>query len=82
MTEAMRRRFVYSEVIPQDEGPVFGAIGANPRIPPQISPRFAEVKESWLLKYLELPNGLPSDDTFRRVIARLKPSPFDFDTST
>ena len=38
---------------------------------------FGQVKEPWLRKYLELPNGLPSDDTFRRVIARLKPSQFE-----
>ena len=38
---------------------------------------FAHAKEPWLRRYLELPNGLPSDDTFRRVIARLKPTQFE-----
>ena len=38
---------------------------------------FAQVKQPWLRRYLELPNGLPSDDTFRRVIARIKPTQFE-----
>lgn len=38
---------------------------------------FAQAKEAWLRKYLELPGGLPSDDTFRRVIARLRPARFE-----
>jgi len=38
---------------------------------------FAQVKQAWLRRYLELPNGLPSDDTFRRVIARIKPTQFE-----
>lgn len=28
---------------------------------------FAVAKEDWLRKYLELPGGVPSHDTFRRV---------------
>ena len=31
-------------------------------------------KEQWLSEFLELPNGIPSDDTFRRVFERLEPS--------
>ena len=31
-------------------------------------------KEQWLSKFLELPHGIPSDDTFRRVFERLDPS--------
>jgi predicted transposase YbfD/YdcC len=31
----------------------------------------AEEKESWLRKFLELPNGIPSHDTISRVFARL-----------
>lgn len=30
-------------------------------------------KLSWLKKFLELPNGIPSDDTFRRVFEKLDP---------
>lgn len=38
---------------------------------------FALAKEQWLKGYLELPNGLPSDDTFRRVISRIDPEAFE-----
>jgi predicted transposase YbfD/YdcC len=30
-------------------------------------------KQEWLKKFLELPNGIPSDDTFRRVFEKLDP---------
>lgn len=30
-------------------------------------------KESWLRTFLELPNGIPSHDTFERLFARLRP---------
>ncbi|MGB5768603.1 MAG: ISAs1 family transposase [Crocosphaera sp.] len=30
-------------------------------------------KEQWLSEFLELPNGIPSDDTFRRVFERIEP---------
>jgi hypothetical protein len=29
-------------------------------------------KQEWLKKFLELPNGIPSDDTFRRVFEQLE----------
>jgi predicted transposase YbfD/YdcC len=35
--------------------------------------RFGKAKESWLRQFLELPNGIPSHDTFGRVFARLDP---------
>lgn len=38
--------------------------------------RFAQRRETWLCKHLKLPNGLPSDDTFRRVFTRLDPDAF------
>ena len=38
---------------------------------------FAHAKEDWLRGHLELPNGLPSDDTFRRVISRIDPAAFE-----
>jgi predicted transposase YbfD/YdcC len=38
--------------------------------------RFAQTKEAWLRKYLKLPNGLPSDDTFRRVFTAIEPKAF------
>lgn len=34
---------------------------------------FAHEKEGWLRKFLELPNGIPSDNTYRRVMERIKP---------
>ncbi len=30
-------------------------------------------KQQWLEEFLELPNGIPSDDTFRRVFERIDP---------
>jgi hypothetical protein len=30
-------------------------------------------KQQWLEEFLELPNGIPSDDTFRRVFEKLDP---------
>ncbi len=37
---------------------------------------FGEAKEEWLHTFLELPGGIPSHDTFRRVFMRVKPSEF------
>lgn len=37
---------------------------------------YGEAKYEWLKQYLELPNGIPSHDTFQRLFARLKPSEF------
>ena len=37
---------------------------------------FAKSKEGWFRKFLELPNGVPSHDTLRRVFLRLKPEEF------
>lgn len=34
---------------------------------------FGKAKHDWLKTFLELPNGIPSHDTFGRVFARLKP---------
>lgn len=34
---------------------------------------FAEIRESWLRNHLELPNGIPSYDTFRRVFELIDP---------
>jgi predicted transposase YbfD/YdcC len=34
---------------------------------------FGHAKESWFRKFLALPNGIPSHDTFRRVFLRLNP---------
>jgi predicted transposase YbfD/YdcC len=38
--------------------------------------RFGRAKEGWLRRFLALPNGIPSDDTFYRVFARLDPRKF------
>lgn len=37
---------------------------------------FGRQKESWLRKFLELPKGIPSHDTFGRVFARIDPEAF------
>lgn len=39
-------------------------------------PRYAMSKRDWLKRFLELPNGIPSADTFARVFQRLNPSEF------
>src|SRR5947209_18137784 len=38
---------------------------------------FGKEKEAWLKTILELPNGIPSHDTFGRVFARLDPVQFE-----
>jgi predicted transposase YbfD/YdcC len=38
---------------------------------------FGQAKLAWLEQFLELPNGIPSHDTFGRVFARLKPEQFE-----
>ncbi len=38
---------------------------------------FGKAKEMWLKELLELPNGIPSHDTFGRVFARLDPKQFE-----
>jgi predicted transposase YbfD/YdcC len=38
--------------------------------------RFGRAKADWLRKFLRLPNGIPSHDTFGRVFARLDPEAF------
>ena len=34
---------------------------------------YGRAKEEWRTRFLPLPNGIPSHDTFARVLARLKP---------
>ena len=38
--------------------------------------QFAKDREDWLRKVLELPGGIPCDDTFRRVMSALDPDAF------
>jgi len=38
---------------------------------------FGQAKENWFRKYLELPHGIPSKDTYRRVFALLNPEEFN-----
>lgn len=38
--------------------------------------RFAKLKEKWLRRFLKLPHGTPSDDTFRRIFTALDPKLF------
>jgi predicted transposase YbfD/YdcC len=37
---------------------------------------YGKNKQAWLKKFLELPNGIPSHDTFGRVFARIAPEEF------
>lgn len=37
---------------------------------------FGKSKETWFKSFLELPNGIPSHDTFGRVFSRLQPEAF------
>jgi predicted transposase YbfD/YdcC len=37
---------------------------------------FGRAKHAWFARWLELPNGIPSQDTFNRVLARLDPDAF------
>ena len=37
---------------------------------------YGKSKQQWLEQFLELPKGIPSDDTFRRVFERLDPEQF------
>ena len=37
---------------------------------------YGKQKEAWLRKFLRLPHGIPSHDTFSRVLAALDPRPF------
>ncbi len=37
---------------------------------------YGQAKEDWLSTFLELPNGIPSHDTFNRVFQRLNPEEF------
>ena len=39
--------------------------------------QFGKAKEAWLKTILELPNGIPSHDTFGRVFAHLDPVEFE-----
>jgi hypothetical protein len=39
--------------------------------------RFGNAKLDWFRRFLELPNGIPSHDTFGRVFARLDPQQFE-----
>jgi predicted transposase YbfD/YdcC len=39
--------------------------------------RFGYAKEEWLRTFLELPNGIPSHDTFGRIFAILNPKVFE-----
>ena len=38
---------------------------------------YGQSKKQWLEEFLELPHGIPSDDTFRRVFERIDPEAFE-----
>lgn len=37
---------------------------------------YGRKKQDWFQTFLELPNGIPGPDTFRRLFARIKPAAF------
>ena len=39
----------------------------------EVVAEYGRTKEEWLKKFLALPNGIPSHDTFSRLFARLNP---------
>jgi hypothetical protein len=39
--------------------------------------QFARQREGWFQRFLKLPGGIPSDDTFERVVAALDPRAFE-----
>ena len=39
--------------------------------------RFTSLKEKWFRKFFKLPNGTPSNDTFRRVFTAINPKAFN-----
>src|SRR2546425_3222126 len=43
---------------------------------PTAIARWAKLKAEFLLKVLDLPNGIPRKDVFRRVLSLLKPDAF------
>src|SRR5438067_11501839 len=43
---------------------------------PTAIARWAALKEEFLLEALDLPNGIPRKDVFRRVLVLIKPSAF------
>ena len=38
---------------------------------------YGRCKEAWLRRFLALPNGIPSHDTFRRVLMLIDPDAFE-----
>lgn len=38
---------------------------------------FGTEREEWLKNFLELPNGIPDSDTFRRIFERIDPKALD-----
>src|SRR3954454_18112322 len=38
---------------------------------------FGVDRRTWLARFLDLENGIPCEDTFRRVLARLDPAAFE-----
>ena len=43
---------------------------------PTAIERWAQAKQDWLQRILELPNGIPSHDCIRRILLALKPEAF------
>ena len=39
--------------------------------------QYAKIKQKWLSTFLALPNGIPSHDTFNRVISSICPKKFE-----
>ena len=39
----------------------------------EVMEEWAQEREDWLRSFLELPNGIPDKDTFRRLLERIEP---------
>jgi hypothetical protein len=51
------------------------AVVANADGPTAIA-HWAKLNEAWLREHLQLPNGIPGKDTFRRVLSMIDPAAF------
>ena len=39
----------------------------------QVTAKFGRLKQDFFKQFLELPNGIPDESTFRKVLSRLEP---------
>ena len=65
-----RRHLLVDVIVISICGVIAGADG------PSAIEQWAKAQQTWLKKYLRLPNGIPSHDTISRVFRRIKPEAF------